>query len=177
VLPNAGLPSPFSITDFAVGQNQNNYLQVFVAGNPVGSSARAVYTVQQASLGGLWGTWSSLGSPNPNLGLTLHVARNQTNDSNNGTLEVFACDGQNLYQLAQQGANNDDWTHTTWGSLGAPSPGNGVASFAIGQNKDGRLEVFVIMDDGTLYHDWQNSPAGSWSDWDALVSAASGGAT
>jgi hypothetical protein len=39
-----------------------------------------------------------------------------------------------------------------------PPPGGPVAQIAVMQNKDGRLEVFVLKDDGTVFHKWQESP-------------------
>ena len=161
-MPSGGLTST-KITDFAVGQNQNNYLQVFVA--TWSNNSSQVFTDQQQGLGGIWQTWSSVGTPNAGQQLTLHVARNQTNDNYNGTLEVVASDGTNLYQMAQQGKNTNIWG--AWGSLWRRS-GSAVASFAIGQNQDGRLEVFVITSDTNVYHAWQGWPAGSWSSWNQL---------
>jgi hypothetical protein len=46
-----------------------------------------------------------------------------------------------------------------------------VGTPAIGQSADGRLEVFVrgLDDDGgglgALYHRWQQTPGGDWSNW------------
>jgi hypothetical protein len=34
-----------------------------------------------------------------------------------------------------------------------------------GSNKDGRLEVFSIGSDSSLWHKWQLAPSGSWSGW------------
>jgi hypothetical protein len=33
------------------------------------------------------------------------------------------------------------------------------------QNKDGRLEVFLVKQDGSVWHRWQTQPNGKWSDW------------
>ncbi len=37
---------------------------------------------------------------------------------------------------------------------------------AVARNADGRLELFA--GGGMLYHIWQTSPGGSWSNWDSL---------
>ncbi|MEZ5134383.1 MAG: FxLYD domain-containing protein [Acidimicrobiales bacterium] len=44
-------------------------------------------------------------------------------------------------------------------TLGAP---------ALGRNKDGRLEVFVVASTGRLWHRWQLVPNGGWSAWQDL---------
>jgi hypothetical protein len=38
----------------------------------------------------------------------------------------------------------------------------------VGQNADGRLEVFVRGSNGALYHKWQISPNDGWSGWASL---------
>jgi hypothetical protein len=39
-----------------------------------------------------------------------------------------------------------------------PPAGGPVAQIAVMQNKDGRLEVFVLKDDGNVFHKWQQDP-------------------
>jgi len=41
----------------------------------------------------------------------------------------------------------------------------GSMNICVMQNKDGRLEVFVLKSDGSVWHRWQKSPNGDWSDW------------
>ncbi|GLW11550.1 hypothetical protein Misp01_66780 [Microtetraspora sp. NBRC 13810] len=58
-----------------------------------------------------------------------------------------------------------------WDNLRMPS---GAGAFgpkrpAVARNKDGRLEVFAVADNGHLYHIWQN-PGGGWSNWESLGS-------
>jgi hypothetical protein len=55
-----------------------------------------------------------------------------------------------------------------WASLGGQLDGG---SLSVGQNSDGRLEVFVAVAGAqgpTLSHVWQNSPNGDWSAWASL---------
>jgi len=35
-------------------------------------------------------------------------------------------------------------------------------------NLDGRFEIFMIDDSGSVFHVWQNAPNNGWSDWDML---------
>lgn len=43
-----------------------------------------------------------------------------------------------------------------------------VSSPAVGQNEDGRLEVFMREQDGGIYHCWQMFPDMNWSGWVAM---------
>jgi hypothetical protein len=36
---------------------------------------------------------------------------------------------------------------------------------SVANNADGRLEVFAIGNDTSLYHIWQTSPGGGWTNW------------
>ncbi|MCT7969177.1 hypothetical protein NG799_22945, partial [Laspinema sp. D1] len=45
----------------------------------------------------------------------------------------------------------------------------GIAkSIEVGQNADGRLEVFTIGTDSKVYQAWQTTPNGGWSNWQQL---------
>ena len=43
--------------------------------------------------------------------------------------------------------------------------GGEVVNICVMQNKDGRLEVFLVKQDGSVWHRWQQQPNGKWSDW------------
>lgn len=62
-------------------------------------------------------------------------------------------------QVFVRGSDNALWTRTsrTWVSLGGEVAGRP----AVGQNLDGRLEVFVLRQDGSLWHIWETKLAGS----------------
>lgn len=63
----------------------------------------------------------------------------------------------------------DTMTQTDWSSLGTPVEQTTFpSSSTVGRNADGRLEVFFISQDGTLWHIWQTSPGGTWSTWASL---------
>jgi hypothetical protein len=50
-----------------------------------------------------------------------------------------------------------------------PPAGGPVAQIAVMQNKDGRIEVFVLKDDGYVFHKWQSDPNKSFvKDWSSL---------
>ncbi len=57
----------------------------------------------------------------------------------------------------------------------APAPWSGWASLGgwidmltVGQNQDGRMEVFARGGDGAVWHNWQTAPNGNWSGWASL---------
>ncbi|MFJ3879143.1 hypothetical protein ACIPW5_16935 [Streptomyces sp. NPDC090077] len=84
-----------------------------------------------------------------------------------GRLEVFAKSRRSLRDFKLwhrwQTAPNGSWS--CWEEFGD--------DFAIerapvvGQNSDGRLEVFAVKNDNSLYHRWQ-LPGGGWSAWTSL---------
>jgi hypothetical protein len=50
-----------------------------------------------------------------------------------------------------------------------PPPGGDVAQIAVMQNKDGRIEVFVLKDSGEVFHKWQTEANKSFNDkWASL---------
>lgn len=38
-------------------------------------------------------------------------------------------------------------------------------SIAVGSNQDGRLEIFAVKGDGSIWHTWQKAPNSGWSAW------------
>jgi hypothetical protein len=42
----------------------------------------------------------------------------------------------------------------------------------VGQNSDGRLELFARGSGGELLHAWQHAPSSGWSEWQALPGAS-----
>ena len=85
-----------------------------------------------------------------------------------GRLEIFVqgSDGHqwHLYQTFPNG----DWSD--WEDLSVYRPlGISVAGRpGVGSAADGRLEIFVRGNDDHLWHLYQTSPNGDWSDWEDL---------
>jgi len=160
----------------AVGQNQDGRLEIF-AGGPDG-----LWHIWQTVPNGDWSDWSRLG--NPSVGAPYHsLAVGQNHD---GRLEVFTLSSKsgsgdtnllNIWQTAPNGGWSD------WNNLGRPDePGgffdhrNTRRRLAVGQNQDGRLEVFTVhWGDinknpavANFWHIWQTAPNNGWSGWDNL---------
>lgn len=118
-----------------------------------------------------WGAWTSLGAPtlDPPTALSPTAARNL-----DGHLELFAIGQDNAVWHTWQTSPNGPWFPgsgtTLWESFGQPA---GVSYFvtalSVGQNEDGRLEVFCIGNDLNMWHIWQLAPNANWIDhWTSL---------
>src|SRR3546814_16918830 len=47
-----------------------------------------------------------------------------------------------------------------------------LVTLAVGQNQDGRLEVFGVQSDDSLWHNYQTAPNNGWSGWQPFMTAA-----
>jgi hypothetical protein len=154
-----------------IAQNQDGRLEVFV----FGSDGALWHRFQPAPSVGPWSSWSSLGKPPDNGKFYGNPAVIRDKD---GRLEVFAMagtPGQGEFQLSNtalwqnfQPNPNYKGSWGQWQSLGKPSNASWPIP-AAGQNKDGRMEVYVPGSDGALWHKYQQNPGtGSWSDWTSM---------
>jgi hypothetical protein len=146
---------------FDVAQNKDGRLEVAVLGGD-----HAVWHRWQTAPNGDWSDWSSLGHPGGPLveAGPLVLARN-----GDGRLEVFtaASDGAMWHRWHRVGGGGwvDDWS-----SLGGPGglPPAYSQGPVVGQNGDGRLELFAVARSGMLWHRWQRVGGGGWADWSSL---------
>jgi hypothetical protein len=157
-----GRPGPWlwqSNTDLAVAGNLDGRLEVAVVGGD-----GALWHAWQDQPGGPWSGWHSLEVPpeherqpgSPVLG------RNE-----DGRLELFTVASGAVWQRWQQGAGQGPWHD--WHSLKHPSGSRlSLATPAVAQNHDGRLELFVASLDDAVWHIWQTAPNGGWSQWERL---------
>ena len=114
-----------------------------------------LWTAQQSAWGCGWGTWKNLGNGQP-------IARIEIASNADGRLQAFAigCDS-NLWTAWQQTLGGN-WS--SWWRLG--SSALAISTLAVGQNQDGRLEVFAIPQAAQdIQHMWQLAPNQGWSDW------------
>jgi len=94
----------------------------------------------------------------------LNLAVTQNLD---GRLELFGTASDGTVWHRWQTAVNNGWSG--WHSLEAP-PGQRVTGGPVlARNEDGRLELFVVTDDRTVWHRWQKGAArGPWAAWRSL---------
>ena len=73
-------------------------------------------------------------------------------------------------------ANNQilhDWQKTPSGKWnGQTALGGSATQMALGQNRDGRLELFYVTPDGSVCHNWQKNKPDVWNGEAALGSKA-----
>ncbi len=81
-----------------------------------------------------------------------------------GRLEYFVVGIDGALWHKWQTAPNKGWS--AWASLRTP-PGLKLKPFgpAVAASADGRLELFVVAEDGELWHKWQTAPSNGWSNW------------
>ena len=137
--------------DECVIQNEDGHLEVFAVGSP-GAGAldyRWCHLWQNGPNGG-WTlkNWTLLAGSQevafwPHRS-TLRAARNTS-----GSIQLFAIGPQGDVLYTSQTEPNRGWTGN-WTSLG----GEAITAMEVGQNEDGRLEVFIISN-GSLWHRWQ----------------------
>lgn len=76
-----------------------------------------------------------------------------------GRLECFYVGTNgNLYHNWQTAPNNG-WAGEHSFAVNAQSIGDSAQQIAVGQNSDGRLEVFYVGSDNALCHNWQTAPS------------------
>ena len=154
-------PPPAAFLGFPrVARNADGRLEAFVR---VGlMSTGALWHIWQTLPNGGWSSWDNLGG-----GIGPHHL--EVDQNADGRLEVVAVNtiGQlvHIWQLTPGGA----WG--PWDVLGTPPGGIGLSLAIVGQNADGRLEVFADGSDGGVWHIWQTVPNGGWSSWDTLGKA------
>jgi hypothetical protein len=154
--PRVGLFQPGAVSlggqDFlqiAQGHDQDGRLQVFaVAGN------HGVYVnTQTAANSSTWTGWTPLGG---------WVSAIAVGEDPWGRTEVFAVGANTgLWVNSQTSANSSTWAG--WASLG----GGALQQIVVGNNADGRLDVFTIGGDHGVYHQWQDW-SGHWSGFQPL---------
>jgi hypothetical protein len=157
VAPNGGwlsasLPTPpFSTMRIEAARNADGRLEVFAAGN-----GQVWHTWERAPGG--WAAWQSLGGPG--FAGELDVAANP-----DGRLEVFAIRtiagmvATERVVHAWQTTPNGTWSG--WSAIGVDRPPGSMPDIVVGQNADGRLEVFTSG--AVPQHVWQTPSASGWS--------------
>jgi hypothetical protein len=144
-----GFPEPKDrdIGQPVVQRNADGHLEVFAPGDGAFCNRW-----QESPGSSVWRHqgWNAKPPPAASVGIVwLDAARNFTNH-----LEVFALADDGALWHAWQVDQPPFWSD--WASLDCPPPGIREADrLTIGANQDGRLEVFVVGEDGVVWHIWQ----------------------
>jgi hypothetical protein len=167
------MPQPVLMKRFdglAAAAAQGSQDLVFTATGVDGSGPDAVWVIRMgAALTG----WVNTGQPgNGARACQPPAARDGT-----GTVEIVV-PGQDgaVWHTREDPGSATGWS--AWQSLGQPG-GEPVVTVQVGArppdpspsligNADGRLEIFVVRNDFTVWHVWQTQTGGSWSGWEPL---------
>ena len=147
----------------AIGRNADGRLEAFRISND-----NTIWHNWEITAGGPWSGWSMLGVPE-NKGQFLAVGTNA-----DGRLEAYVTGMDNTIWHNWQttpggGTSRKEWSG--WSMLGV-SENKGIG-LLVESNANGRLEVFVIGMDNTIWHNWQTTYNGGpsrkeWSGWSML---------
>jgi hypothetical protein len=143
-------------TSLTVVKNPDGRLDLFL----VGTGRDVLHAAQTPE--GTWTPWHFLRGQNtsaaPHPGTSIAAALNT-----DGTLEVFAL-GSNLEVFrCRQAWPRGAWAE--WRQMTNATRSIAGTSLAVGQNLDGRLELFLAGTGQELLQAWQDSPSGSWTEW------------
>jgi phosphatidylserine/phosphatidylglycerophosphate/cardiolipin synthase-like enzyme len=135
-------------------------LEVFVRGDD-----NVLYHKWQVAPNDGWSEWESFSHEYRNLGTEV-VGAVAVGINEDGRLEVFARGGDHVLYHIWKLSPSGEWSE--WNSISGDL-GRAVADDpAVALAGDGRLELFVLGDDGVLYHRWQTAPNDDWSDWESF---------
>jgi hypothetical protein len=158
-----GEPPGGGVSRLAVEANIDGRFEVVVVG-----ADKAVWHTWQTAAGDWRRGWHSLGKPGERSLFQASPAliRNHNHD---GRLELFM-QGHDavLRHRWQRYAGGGPWV--PWQSLGHPGEEVAIdARPALARNQDGRLELFALGTDGSVWHLWQREPGGGpWKPWHSL---------
>jgi hypothetical protein len=139
-------------------RNADGRLEVFAC-----TPDSAVWHIWQTAPNNGWSGWASLGGAGQFIDAPS-VGRNA-----DGRLELFIRGSDDALWHRWQTAPSNGWSD--WQSLGGSLESHAVISGSfptVGQNADGRLEVFAQNYDASCVHDWQDAPNADWHGWNRL---------
>lgn len=155
-----------NVATMAVGQYEDGRLVVFA----IDQEGHALWYRKQLWANGPWAAgWTGLGKPAGIDLLTVAVGRNE-----DGRLEVFAGGGKRQQgefafsdgKIWWRWENKAGGSWNVWTEMGKKLPAMKFAPDpVVGQNKDGRMEIFTVGNSGTLWRRSQVLASGGWSIW------------
>jgi hypothetical protein len=148
--PRGPFPEPKDrdLSQPLVKKNADGHLEVFAPGNGAFCNRW-----QEAPNSNVWRHegWNAKPKPQPAVGLTWLEAARNVGGPRADRLEVFALGDDGALWHAWQIDKEPFWS--PWDSLGSPAAKIREAEhLTIGTNQDGRLEVFVVGQDGAVWH-------------------------
>jgi hypothetical protein len=145
---------PFkAVSDIGAGRNRNGLLELFV----INEEDHSIYHASQIHpiAENVWhDNWEPLGKP-PKGAERLAVSRDYRN-----VLSVIVLSDSQIKRIRQFEEPNPDVWEKLWRELGPSDHNLSAKAFAVGRNKDGRPETFVVRG-GNLWYtrldfNWEN---------------------
>ena len=136
-----------------IGANGDGTLELVI----LNVDSQLSYASQTAWSNG-WSTWNGL----PPLA-AIAFAPGLAADAD-GRLQLFVASGH-LY-LAGQASWSGSWSG--WQDQGAPPGAEVFGPVTAARSGDGRIEVFVVDPQGSLWNIRQTAPSGAWSGWNGF---------
>jgi hypothetical protein len=165
--------SPERFDGLAVAAAQGNEDLVLTATGVDGSGPDAVWAGKVLGGNGSFTGWSKVGQP----GGGALACRPAAARDGSSLVEIVVSGKDGAVWLAREDPDpGTGWS--AWQSLGQPG-GEPVVTAQVGDrppdpapsligNADGRLEIFVVRNDFTVWHIWQTQAGGVWSGWEPL---------
>ncbi len=160
-VPGTGI----AVGPFTLAARHDGRLEVFALGGPhMGANGFLLWRRWEQTPGGAWHDWASVGTL-----FQIHAgAIPAVATRSDGRLEAFLVDIHNaLWHSWEQipGGAWHDWAQVSTSTSPQPEL---ATSPAVIVHDDGRLEVFALSLDATLWHIGEQTPGGAWHDWASL---------
>jgi len=168
-----GPPAGIRASDrLAVARNEDGRQELFA----MGADGALWHVWQQAPNAG-WSQWQSLGRPRDSFDGSEPPKDRDLSDplvrrNADGHLEAF-CPGNGAFcnrwqERWRDGPDHVVWRHQGWNAKPRPRPEVGLTWLDGALNRNSRLEVTGLADDGALWHAWQVDTPPFWSSWESL---------
>jgi hypothetical protein len=164
-----------TVRGIALAANADKSLELIATSADETGSPDPVWHAWQGTPAGYWSDWQPLADEEPasgEWGDGPAVAR----AANNCLEAVVVGNNRGLWHATQPDPGAVDWNG--WVSLKQPGGQKvvsghwdarpAIATPALARNANGRLEVFVVRNDRTVWHRWQ-SDTGDWLKWESLL--------
>jgi hypothetical protein len=154
--PRDAFPEPKDrdLSQPVVQKNADGHLEVFAPGNGAFCNRWQERPLNIPVIKWRPQGWNAKPKPRPEVGLTWLEAALNIGGPLTGRIEVLALGDDGALWHAWQIDQAPNWS--PWESLGSPPVKIREADhLTIGTNQDGRLEVFLVGQDGAVWHIWQ----------------------
>lgn len=151
-----GFPEPKDrdLSNPVVQKNADGHLEVFAPGNGAFCNRWQEQPLNISPIKWRHQGWNEKPKPGPEVGLTWLEAAINVGGPLRDHLEVIGFGDDGALWHAWQVDESPFWSK--WERLGSPPAKIREADrLTIGTNQDGRLEVFVVGQDGAVWHIWQ----------------------